>query len=148
MRWSPHPTWLKYTRSPAEGCRTSTPIPPPPLTDGYRNGKGSNAQVGLDLDGTTKDEGMLADAGAQAAHELFGHASDTMNGVLDERNDPGTGVPISEERAVRTENEYRRSARQDIRRTYGGRDVTAWGATKPLPPPLCSSAGGDKPCDK
>lgn len=41
----------------------STPIPPPGLTNGYRDGRGSDAQVGLDLGGSTEAGGMLADPG-------------------------------------------------------------------------------------
>ena len=125
----------------------NTPKPPPPISENSSNGKGSDTQVGLDLGGSRKGDGMFADAAVQAAHDLFGHGWDTMNGVLDDRTDPRTGVPVSEERAVRTEDEYRRSTNQPIRSTYDGKDVTPSGATRPLPQPRkkCGQDGND-PC--
>lgn len=125
----------------------NTPSPPPPLSNDASNGKGSNTQAGIDLAGTTKGDGMFADAPTQAAHEVLSHAFDAMFGMLNDQTNPNTGVPVSEERAVRSENEYRRSTDQPIRETYGGSDVTPSGATKPLPTPTqCRSATGGVTC--
>jgi RHS repeat-associated protein len=125
-----------------------TPMPAQALTGAHRNGKGADAQVGIDLGGTTLGDMPYSDPGAQAAHELFGHGWDALNGVWDDRIDPKTGEPIVEERGVRTENEYRRSAHQDIRTKYGRKDVTASGATRPLPPPpQCNSGRRDAHCN-
>jgi hypothetical protein len=70
---------------------------------------------------------------ANLLHELR-HAFDRHTGKLDRTTNPDSGLPKSEEEAVRTENQYR--ADDDQRKTYNGKPVPNPSGTpgNPAPP--------------
>jgi RHS repeat-associated protein len=89
------------------------------------HGQGSSTTNRINLKGEVLfwDKPGWASPEDIVAHELFGHAYDADRGRLDKTLNPNTQVRYSEESAVAVENEYRASAGEPLRNTYGGRRV-------------------------
>jgi len=116
----------------------------PDSTENAKNGKGSGSTVAWN----PRDEEANCPRCPEGnlLHELQ-HAVDRDSGKLDKSPNPKTGVPNSEEEAVRRENELRRKLGLEERKTYGGKPVeNPSGSPKnPIPTPPLPPVPGTSP---
>lgn len=89
------------------------------------NGTGSSSTVQWDPSITDPRREGINDPCVTLIHELR-HAFDLDRGVGDMRDNDGNMIPDEQERAIRTENAYRRSVGHPQRLTDDGHPVPAW----------------------